>query len=394
MKNIFFILFCLSNIAAFTQTEPKGGMEFFHGTWEEALKKAKEEDKLIFVDAYTTWCGPCKMMANNIFPLKGVGDFYNANFINYKLDMEKGEGPTFARKYNVNAYPTFHFINAEGKSVYMKMGGSNEAGFIAMGQEALKKNDKSGQFAKDYEKGNREPEFLRKYAYSLMQGGQDYQKVANEYIRTQQDFKSKENLTFIFDFTNQADSKLFDLFIQNKGLIEEIKGVDAVKGKAEKACRGTLKRAIELKSPELLKTSKAMLAKVDKKGAKAFAYQANVDFYQAIGDDANYVKACDKLAKKVISKDAKALHELARTFDWNVKDAKGLKKAEGWAAKAVKLAPNHDRLYTYANLLFKNGNLNKALEVVNRSIDVANAENVKPSAALNLKAMIEEKLKK
>ena len=68
------------------------GIQFREGSWKEILEIAKKENKLVFVDNYTSWCGPCKKMVSEVFPLKEVGDFYNANFICYKLDCEKGDG--------------------------------------------------------------------------------------------------------------------------------------------------------------------------------------------------------------------------------------------------------------------------------------------------------------
>ena len=77
------------------------GIEFAHGsTWKEILAKAEKEDKLIFVDAYAEWCGPCKKMAKDVFTQKEVGGYFNANFVNVKMDMEAGEGPMlFAGEY-------------------------------------------------------------------------------------------------------------------------------------------------------------------------------------------------------------------------------------------------------------------------------------------------------
>ena len=66
---------------------------FREGNWEKILKQAKKEKKLIFVDCYTSWCGPCKMLAKNVFTQDKVADFYNTEFVCVKMDMEKGEGP-------------------------------------------------------------------------------------------------------------------------------------------------------------------------------------------------------------------------------------------------------------------------------------------------------------
>jgi len=134
-KGLFFTLFLLATI---TQIQAQG-IEFHQGTWEEALAKAKAENKLIFMDAYASWCGPCKMMSKNVFPNKKVGEFYNQNFISVKMNMEKGEGPELARKYRVRAYPTLFFINGDGKVVHQSLGYHRKNEFLKLGKQALKK---------------------------------------------------------------------------------------------------------------------------------------------------------------------------------------------------------------------------------------------------------------
>lgn len=102
------------------------GIEFFHGTFAEAQVKAKEEGKLIFIDFYTSWCGPCKMMAKKYFTLETVGKQFNKKFICLKIDAEKEDGPELAKKYEVKGYPTLVFTDASGKVVNRVLGMKNE----------------------------------------------------------------------------------------------------------------------------------------------------------------------------------------------------------------------------------------------------------------------------
>ena len=87
------------------------GINFEKSTFADAVSKAKAENKLVFIDFYTTWCGPCKAMDANIFPNEKVGAYFNEKFVSIKLDAEKGEGITLAKKYEVKGYPTLLFLN-------------------------------------------------------------------------------------------------------------------------------------------------------------------------------------------------------------------------------------------------------------------------------------------
>ncbi len=134
MKKIFFTLAILFSLHNITQAQ---GINFFKGTWEEALEAAQAANMPIFVDAYTVWCGPCKFMAAKVFTDNAVGEYYNQSFINFKYDMEKGDGPLFADKYRVTAYPTLLYINSEGKVLHRVMGAKQADDFINEGKKAL-----------------------------------------------------------------------------------------------------------------------------------------------------------------------------------------------------------------------------------------------------------------
>jgi thioredoxin 1 len=146
MKNIILALFLFTVISISAQEPATEGIKFNVHEWTEALKSAKTGKKLIMLDAYTSWCGPCKMMAKTVFTQKSVGDFYNKNFVCIKIDMEKGEGIELAKKFQVTAYPTFLFVDENGNVVKRVLGYQKAEDFIKSGKEAqsaAKSNSKS-----------------------------------------------------------------------------------------------------------------------------------------------------------------------------------------------------------------------------------------------------------
>ena len=151
MKRIVFVLFCalLSFNAIAQKTVAKEldnnlGVKWEKGTLTDALDKAKKskKTKLVFVDCYTVWCGPCKQMAEKVFPLKEAGDYFNANYVNIKIDMEKGEGVEIAKKYQVSSFPTFLILDANGKELGRVIGSSDLNKFITKVEDAKKEVQK------------------------------------------------------------------------------------------------------------------------------------------------------------------------------------------------------------------------------------------------------------
>lgn len=129
------------NTASAETTQPEAtataepGIQFSEAAWKAQLEKAKAENKLVFLDAYTSWCGPCKMLQKNVFTQQAVGDFFNKEFINVKIDMEKGEGPELALQYPLEGYPTLLFIDGDGKVVKKVLGYQSPEQLLAIGQD-------------------------------------------------------------------------------------------------------------------------------------------------------------------------------------------------------------------------------------------------------------------
>lgn len=106
-------------------------------TLSPLLDEAATKNKLVFIDFYTSWCLPCQMMDDDVFSDRNIADFMNQNFINYKVDAEKENGPLLALVYEVQAYPTMVFVNSKGDVLVKKVGAAYQTELMNLAKEAL-----------------------------------------------------------------------------------------------------------------------------------------------------------------------------------------------------------------------------------------------------------------
>ena len=376
MRRTFSLLVLIASIGLVSPNIANAqGIEFFHGSWEEALELANQEDKIIFVDAYTTWCGPCKRMAKLVFTDESVGQFYNRNFVCLKIDMEKEDGLAFQRKYPVSAYPTLYYIAGDGKVVHVTKGGRQAEQFIDLGKTAISKNDRSGDYTEAYEKGDRDPKLVYNYIKALNKAGKPTLKIANDYINSQKDLTTEHNLKFILEATTEADSRIFSLLTEYQAKIEAVTSKEAVRAKIERACEKTAHKAIEFQTESLLTEAKEKMTKHYPEKAANFSYVYDMLFYRSTGDVKNYLKTSDSYVKKEVKGNAKLLDivavEILKHFS---EDTKAMKQAEKYAEKASKNGGEARYYHTYANILLKNGKKKEALSTAKKGLELAKGQ--------------------
>lgn len=103
------------------------------------VDKAKLEGKLVFIDIYTDWCLPCQIMNEEVFTDENLGEYFNTNFISYKVNAEKGHGPDIATIYNVQGYPTLLFVDERGRVLEQKGGLAFHSELKGMAQSSIEK---------------------------------------------------------------------------------------------------------------------------------------------------------------------------------------------------------------------------------------------------------------
>lgn len=159
------------------------GIKFGKLSLDEALSKAKKENKNLFIDIYATWCGPCKYLSNNVFVDQELGEFMNENFINIKLDGELEDGGTLMADFDLSSYPTMLFLAAD-KTLIRKIVGAVEAEEILRGANAVLHPEETAIFKlnKRYEAGERGREFMSEYISETFEEDGEMESLITEFI--------------------------------------------------------------------------------------------------------------------------------------------------------------------------------------------------------------------
>ena len=337
------------------------GIDFFAGSYREALAEADRAGKLVFVDAFAVWCGPCKRMSNQVFPREDVGAFHNEHFVNLKLDMERGDGKAFAREFGVSSYPTLLYLDADGQLVHRVVGAQAPEALIQQGQLALRKTDNSADYAKRYREGERDPEFVLAYVRSLNKAGKPVLSIANEFLRE----RAAEHATpaiqaVIYEAAVQVDSRVFGFFLEQREALEATFGAAAVAERIEAAAARTLRNGLTYNSDKLVEQAKAAVAEHVPARAKAFAAHADL----AVAKERRDAGLAHKAARKVVLAEgntAAANHAMANElYRYFPKQPKALELATRMAGTAAKAEPSFDHAFTYATLLAAQGKDRKA----------------------------------
>ena len=372
MKYLFFTFYFLfaSLISGFTQ-----GIDFFDGSFEEALIQAQKEEKLIFVDAYATWCGPCKRMAREVFTDPSVGEYYNVHFISLKIDMEKPEGREFGRSFPVSAFPTLFYLNEKGELLKKEIGGRNVDAFLKLGERIAGSYDRSGELAKLYDEGARDYELVLKYIKALNNANKSSLKIANDFLRKNKDLPKDKLAEFLFESLSSSDSRIFDLFIENKNTIRKLFGEEAYDNKIQEACWTTIQTAIDYESTMLLEEAKDKMKENLEDNYRSFAYNADYEFAKATADIPMLSNSALSIAKSIAKEDAERLHDICNELmRYKSVDPAIVQPSETIAKMAVESFEKPEYLMTYSKILMENNKRKKAIKEAEKALGLTNDE--------------------
>lgn len=365
------------------------GINWQTGSFEHILNKAKSQKKLIYVDIYTTWCTPCKQMDVEVFANSNVGNFFNDNFINYKIDGEKGEGKDLVEYFELESYPTSMFIDGDW-NVILKLEGFRPVERLLESAEKMaergKINGSDDELEQVYKEGKRDAVFLLEYIKVRQLQKMDNSMILDEYLGkiSSEQLRSESMLKLIIENTYQLHGRAFDYLMsrKNEPIIErKIKGI----------ILQNLTKAGNQKNEKLLTEALATNGRLSRTFAEANEWntEAKMNYFMLTNQSDKFFITADflmdtYLLKKDLTllKNAPELREIytqklrkaSKFVAENYNEREKLEKAVLWIGKALEIEEKSNNNEIYSRLLFILGNKTEAIKLMNRTLSLAKQE--------------------
>lgn len=375
MKKIFVLFLFLLALYVSAQGE---GINFENTPFKDILAKAKKENKVIFMDAFASWCGPCKMMEKNIFPKEEVKTFYNTNFINARFDMEKGEGSEIQKKYGVYSYPTYLFLNGDGEVIFKGMGYLEVSDFLKLGSQA-KMMGEGGSGKERFEKGETDPEFLMNTMKLNANTDPEFaKKVSERYfqLRKKKEF-TQDELTMLFYFLRSEKDYNYKVFVNEKAEIIKFLPESTYNQFLTQIKLNTIAENAVDQNKKIINDAKFLdeaskLMSMD--DAKNYLKILKLNAYRALENWTEYEKVALEHYKNGEGFDSKELNTAAFIFSEKVNNPIALKQAIVWVQKTIQQSETPDNTYILAKLLLKTGNKEAAKKYAEQAVKLAKDE--------------------
>jgi thiol-disulfide isomerase/thioredoxin len=369
------------------------GIQFEHAAgWSAILAKAKAENKYIFMDCFTTWCGPCKFMSEHIFPLAESGAYFNPKFISVKVQLDttakdddhvKGwyaDAHALMMKYGIHAFPTYLVFTPDGKAVHRLVGSRLDAKtFIADIGEAL---DTSYQYytqLEEFDHGRRDSAFLRRLVWACVSvyDKEHARDVAKAWFATQSDLYTPDGIKLMSQLTHSSKDPGFDLFLHHAAEADKVMSAgfaertvsdilmdeDVIPKFATGGSFGPDWKEIER---DLAKSYPAQAGEVTGRG-KVLYYAAKKDWPHF---EMTIVAFMQKYGASALPSD---LNDYAWTVFQNCPDMTCVADALDWSKRSFKDQQIPAYMDTYANILYKLGRKDEAITWEQKAMDLASA---------------------
>ena len=348
MKCVIFRMFMVVVLSTTTISFASAqGIKFVESNFKEALAQAEQEKKLLFMDCYTSWCGPCRLLANRVFPNDSIGQFFNKHFVSLKVDMEKGEGPALARQYGVKAYPTLLFIDPSTQEIVSQVVGFRTVkALLEDAQKAANPNRNLQGLSAQFNENPTNPAIASAYLEGLWAASltQERDETLKNYLSrlTPEEICTTDNWKILSAHTENPYSYAFDCLHKNREGFRNVMGKEAVNAKLDHLYRyASMKFIYRKRVPEnefpQNKFNKLMELLKQEEGDEFAYYLTQLEMIDNVqkGNYRGMLDVLERADKKQILTPQTRFYFiwLNLTYLKECKDKKALKRGLKWAEK-------------------------------------------------------------
>jgi len=383
MQKFFLILLLLITLSVSDGFSQNRSIRFIEKPWQEIVAMSKQENKMIFLDAYATWCGPCKWMAANMFTNDTIAEYYNKTFICASVDMEKGEGLTLRQKYAVRAYPSLIFINGNETMVHERVGAPQKVrDYIEMAKVAQTPEEGLAAYMQKYDAGNNSPQFIQAYLNRLAEAYIPVNTVMQKYFATQKesDLLNRGNWNIIFRYVSEINDPLFEFLVSHQSKYGKSYSKDSVNNKISdvfmNALHGTLRNSSPGRADSAYLAMKEKIRASGFEGAGKVIFIADLELLQGKGKNKEFLDLAFENMDKYYADDYNILNNVAWIVSSMTTESKYLEKALSWSKRSVSIREEPFNADTYAAILFKTGKKDEAIEQEKKVIALAKKRNI------------------
>ncbi|WP_164111881.1 MULTISPECIES: thioredoxin family protein [Sphingobacterium] len=354
--------------------------------WKKITERAALEDKLIFVDCYTSWCAPCKWMEKNVFTDSSVATFYNDKFINVKIDMEKGEGVILRKQYNVQSFPTFLFVNSKGEVIHRTGSKMSVEDFLREGMTAADPKKNVSYLKQKYEKGQRDINFLLDFYLAVQKSDRSMaQKLGLDIIKhiSEQELNTELGWRVIKNLALTENDKLGKHFLANQEKYTLWSSKEDRHGVEERLITSTMNNYISLQDESAFFNKLPYFKKSSYAETRKQGVMLESDFYLSLGKFQEFKKLTSSAMKNELKNDADKLSFLARRIargSYQKIDTNPMIMQQAYimAKQASLLEPEEYSIQgTYANVCLELKKKDEGLKAAKKARELANAETSK-----------------
>ena len=365
----YYLIALFSSTFLFTTHSALGQTNFRDLEFRDAVAQANEEDKLLFVYAFTDWCGWCKVMDRETFSTDSTGHFMNQKFVSIKVNMEEGFGIDLAMKYRVSSYPHYLIFNGEGQ-LLAKFGGFLEPDpfrqkvkQVLLSENRLPKLEDPMNFDLGF------PDFYRNSFKKRKERSYPSPEELQAYLDAHPNVTDQAVWGVAYRFVN--DGPYVEKIIDSKEALAEKYGKEDVMAKLSRIVFNEVKAAI--KNDDEGGFQVALNSADELLGADADEYKFRYKLYyrQMTGDWLSYAKLGNSLADKGIAENASSLNQIAWTLYEKEVPTESVQLAKEWMKDVVSESPSYAHYDTYAAILFKLGLKDDAITAANKAIEMA-----------------------